>query len=147
MQPTTPFNTRSWTVIAAEAVGWLAVIALFYGQRWEGLSTFARAALVVAWGGYAVMRFCSLIHWHRDAQRGEGLEQQFIQVGVAAVYGFCIATTAAVSHVASFLIYPVAFVLAGVTAINLTLLYLYHKDKSTVPINFYSHRKHLQEDA
>lgn len=146
MQPTTPFNTRSWSVPVCEIAGAAAVIVLFYAQRWAGLSTPARVALLVAWLGYAFMRFCGLKRWHPTAARGEGLEQQFMQVAVAAAYGFCIASLAAVLHI-SILIYPVAIVLAGVSAINATLILFHCKDKSTIPINYYSHRKYLQEDA
>lgn len=129
-----------------EIAGAMAVVVLFYGQRWAGLSMTAKAALLVAWLGYAFIRCCGLKRWHPSAARGEGLEQQFMQVAVAAVYGFFIATLAAVLHIST-LIYWVAIVLAGVAAINATLILFHYKDKSTVPINYYSHRKYLQEDA
>ncbi|PIR21449.1 MAG: hypothetical protein COV45_01495 [Deltaproteobacteria bacterium CG11_big_fil_rev_8_21_14_0_20_47_16] len=93
------------------------------------------------------MRFCSLWHWHHQAKRGEGIEQQFTQVAVAAIYGFLVTNLAALSHILAFLIYPIAVVLASVSAINATLLYLWYKDPSRVPVNFYSHRKFINEDT
>lgn len=147
MQPTTPFNPQSWTVRAAEVAAWLACAAFLYWHRWEGLSLATTIATGVVWWGYAFMRLCSVVHWHRDARRGEGIEQQFMQVAVAAVYGLLVATLAAVAHIGQFLIYVVAVVLAAVSAINATLLYLFHKDDSTLPINYYSHKKYSPEDA
>ncbi len=147
MQPTTPFNTRSWTVRAAEVAAWLACAVFLYWHRWEGLSIATLTATGVAWAGYIFMRFCSMVHWHKDAQRGEGIEQQFIQVSVVAIYGLLIATVAASTHTCLFLIYIAAVVLAAVSAINATLLYLYHQDDSNVPVNYYSHKKFTQEDA
>lgn len=147
MQPTTPFNTQSWTVRAAEVVAWIACATLFYWNRWESLSTSIHVALLVSWIGYLFIRFCSMVHWHKNARRGEGIEQHFIQMKVVAVYGFLIATITALIHVPLVLIYPVAAILTVVSAINATMLYLYRKDTSTVPTNYYSHRKFTQEDA
>lgn len=147
MQPTTPFNPQRWTVRAAEVAAWLACAAFLYWHRWEGLSPTTTIATGVVWGGYLFMRFCSLVHWHRGARRGEGIEQQFMQVSVAAVYGLLVATLTAMAHTGTFLIYAVAVVLVAVSAINATLLYLFHKDDSTLPINYYSHKKYSPEDA
>lgn len=146
MQPTTPFKTGTWTTRIAEIVGWGLFVAFWVWGRWTDLSFATHTALVLAWAGYAFIRFCSLVHWHRNATRGEGLEQQFMQVGVAAIYGFAITNLVATAHVAMALIYPIAVVLLAVSAINATLLYIYRKDRSTVPINFYSHRKSNEEE-
>lgn len=147
MQPTTPFNTQSWTILAAEGVGWLTCAALIYWHRWVGLSTTMLAALVIAVMAYAFIRICSMVHWHTGAQRGEGIEQHFIQMKVVAVYGFLIAAVATTAHAPAVLVCIIAALLVIVSAINATLLYLYRKDTSSVPVNYYSHRKSTQEDA
>lgn len=147
MQPTTPFNTQSWTIRAAEIASWLACAVFLYWRRWEGLSTATIIATGIVWAGYAFMRFCSAIHWHKGAQRGEGIEQHFTQVSVVAIYGLLIATVAAATHAGLFLIYVIAVILTAVSAIDATVLYLFHKDKSTVPTNYYSHNKYTSEDA
>lgn len=146
MQPTTPFNTTNWTVRVSEVVGGLSLVIFLYFKRWQGLSTPAAIAFTVAVIGYAFIRSCSLVRWHPRAERGEGLEQQFIQVGVAARYGLAIAAIAAVAHL-GFLIYPIAIVLAGVSAINATLLCIHARDQSTVPVNFFSHHKINEEES
>lgn len=147
MQPTTPFNARSWTIRGSEIAGWIALAILYYWQRWDGLSTTAQLALAIIWAGYAFMRLCSLIRWHKNAHPGEGLEQNFSQLSVAAIYGFAVANVAAITHILVFLVYPIALILAAISGINATLLYIFSKDTSTVPINYYSHRKYLEEDA
>lgn len=146
MQPSTPFNTHSRTLMASEFLGWFMAAVLFWSGRWTGLSTGLQVALVTAWASYTLLRIFSLRRWYPGATRGEGLEQHFAQMKVVAIYGFFAATVAAVSHILSFLIYPIAVVMGGVTLITLTLIYLYKKDKSAVPINFYSHRKFLREE-
>lgn len=146
MQPTTPFKTGTWTTRITEIVAWSLFVAFWVWGRWTDLSFATHTALVLTWAGYAFIRFCSLVHWHRNAARGEGLEQQFMQVGVAAIYGFAITNLVATAHVVMALIYPIAIVLLAVSAINATLLYIYRKDRSTVPINFYSHRKSNEEE-
>lgn len=125
----------------------MACAALFYWPRWADLSTASRVALLIAWTAYAFIRFCSMVHWHKDAQRGEGIEQHFIQMKVVAIYGFLIATISAVAHVPLLLIYAAAIILTTVSAINATILYLYHKDASSIPTNYYSHHKFTREDA
>lgn len=147
MQPTTPFNTQSRAVIVAEIAGYLACAALFYWNRWTGLSTASHVALITAWAAYLFIRYCSMVRWHNSAQRGEGIEQHFIQMKVVAVYGFFFATIAAVFHAPLALTCGIATILVLVSAINATLLYLYRKDTSVVPVNYYSHRKATQEDA
>lgn len=147
MQIAKPFNTQSWTIRAAEFAGWMACAALLYWNRWTGLSTTAHVALIVATAAYAFIRFCSLVHWYKDARRGEGIEQHFIQMKVIAVYGFLFATITAVIHAPSFLITIIATILTAISAINATMLYLHRKDTSTTPINYYSHKKFTQEDA
>lgn len=146
MQPTTPFKTGSWTTRIAEALGWVLFAAFWVWHRWKGLSLPLHIALGLSWAGYAFVRFCSLFHWHRHANRGEGLEQQFMQMGVVSAYAWAITTLVATTHLFTFLIYPVALVLIVVSAINATLLYIYSKDRSRVPINFYSHRKSNEEE-
>lgn len=146
MQPSTPFNTHSWSLKAGEFLAWLLVAILFWSGRWAGLSTGTKIALIVAWASYTLLRIFSLRRWYPGATRGEGLEQHFSQMKVVAIYGFLAATVAAVSHILSFLIYPIAVVMGGVTLITLTLIYLYKKDTSSIPINFYSHRKFLREE-
>lgn len=147
MQPTTPFNTQSWTIRAAEIVAWLGCVAFFYWNRWEGLSTATHVALITAWMAYLFIRFCSIVHWHKGARRGEGIEQHFIQMTVVAVYGFLIATLTAIIHIPLILLYPIAAILVIISTINATMLYLLNKDTSTVPTNYYSHHKFTREDA
>lgn len=147
MQPTTPFKTQSWILHASELLAWLATAALFFWNRWDLLSSLSKTVLIVSWFAYILIRVCSLWRWHRTAARGEGLERHFTQLGVAAIYGALVASLAALSNILSFLIFPVAIVLSIVCAINMTLLYLWCKDKSHVPVNYYSHRKFTQEDA
>ncbi len=147
MQPTTPFNAQSWTVRVCEIAGWIMLAIFGYWHRWTGLSIAAHVALAIAWAGYAFIRLCSVVHWHKNARPGEGIEQNFSQLSVAGIYGFVIVNAAAFTHILAFLIYPAALVLAVVSGINATLLYIYSKDTSTVPINYYSHRKYIEEDA
>lgn len=147
MQPTTPFNTQSQTIVAAELLGYLACAALFYWNRWAGMSIAGHVALAIAWAAYLFIRYCSVVHWHKNAQRGEGIEQHFIQMKVVAVYGFLAATLTTIAHAPVAITCFIAALLAVVSAINATLLYLYRKDTSSVPINYYSHRKATQEDA
>lgn len=147
MQPTTPFNPQSWTIRAAEIVAWLGCVAFFYWKRWEGLSTATHVALSIVWMAYIFIRFCSMVHWHKGAQRGEGIQQHFIQMKVVAIYGLLVATITAIIHIPLFLIYVVAVIFAVVSAINATMLHLYRKDTSTIPTNYYSHHKFTQEDA
>ncbi len=147
MQPTTPFNTKSWKNTIAELIGWVAFVLFWYGDRFDGLSTVVLSALGITWGGYAIMRLCSLMHWHKGARRGEGIEQQFTQVSVVAIYGFAIATLVATLHVGTTLIYLTAVVLSAVSAINITLMLISRRDTSTVPINYYSHRKSAEEES
>jgi hypothetical protein len=147
MQPTTPFKTGSWNTRAAEIIGWVLLAAFWYWDRWATLSLPMHIALGVSWSGYIFVRLCSLVHWHRNAQRGEGLEQHFMQMGVVASYAWAITNLVAAAHFFTLLIYLVAAVLATVSAINATLLYIYNKDRSTVPINFYSHRKTNEEES
>lgn len=147
MQPATPFNPQSWTVRATEVASWLACGAFLLWHRWEGLTLATTIATGVVWAGYIFMRFCSMVHWHKGARRGEGIEQHFIQVSVVAIYGLLIATVAAATHTGMFLTYATAVALSAVSAINATLLYLHHKDDSTLPINYYSHKKYTPEDA
>lgn len=146
MQPTTPFKTGGWTIRAIEWVGWILFAAFLFWNRWEGLSLPIHIALGLSWAGSIFIRFCSLVHWHRNATRGEGLEQQFMQIGVVSIYGWAITNLVATAHVLTFLIYPVAAILMTLSAINATLLYIYSKDRSTVPINYYSHRKTNEEE-
>lgn len=146
MQPTTPFKTGSWTIRAIELAGWVLFAAFWVWNRWTGMSLATHIALGLAWTGYAFVRICSLIHWHHNAQRGEGLEQQFMQMGVVGAVGWAITNLVATTHFITFLIYPIAVLLIAVSAINATLLYIYSKDRSTVPINFYSHRKTNEEE-
>lgn len=146
MQPSTPFNTHSRTLWAAEILGALLAAALFWSGRWAGLSTGIQVALVVAWASYLALRLFSLRRWYPGPTRGEGLEQHFSQMKVAATYGFLAATVAAISHILSFLIYPIAVVMGFVTLITLTLIYLHKKDTSPIPVNFFSHRKYLREE-
>lgn len=147
MQPTTPFNTKSWKNNVAELIGWVAFGLFWYGDRFNALSTTVLMALGITWGGYTIMRLCSLLPWHKGARRGEGIEQQFTQVSVVAIYGFATANLVAVLHVATGIIFLTAVILAAVSAINITLLLIYRRDTSTVPINYYSHRKSAEEES
>lgn len=145
MQPTTPFNAKSPIAIASEVLGWGLLAITLYGGRLSQLPWPAALALLGMIVAFVFVRFCSLRRWHPNAAPDEGLGRQFQQILVPSRALFACGTTIALIQWGFPLLYISSALLIIVALINATLIYIYTKDPSTVPVNLYSHRKTVEE--
>lgn len=90
---------------------------------------------------YLFLRFCALWRWHPLAKRYEGLELHFKKVMIPTSYILAVFSGIGYFTGAAFPLW-LAIALFGIMIyVNITLLYLFRKDKNKTPINYYSGNK------
>jgi len=135
------FNHRSPTLYVVEA---LAVIGLI-GVGWRiafsdlGWLSWLLFAIVVAL--YAFIRFCTSVHWYKDAERYEGIELQFKKAMSPTVYIILLGSILFQIIPSSVDLIVIIFMLGVVAHVNVILLYLHYRDKQELPINYFTKNK------
>lgn len=133
------FHHRSVAIPIVEVLGVCALIGMF----WRSTHAAAGIAVGIACGlaalCYGFLRICATIRWYDHAAPGCGIELHFKKVLSATVYILLIGGL-------FFQWFPhlsipcvMAAILALIAHINIVLIYLHHRDTSTLPINHFSH--------
>lgn len=137
------FDRKSLVVKLMEISGLIFTAMLFAAGWYKKLLFINKLVFLFYLLEYLFIKACAVIHWYKDAERGEGIELQFIKAVVPTSYilaltGFLLLIGAPVA-----LVYFSAFLLAVIAHVNVILLYLHLKDTDSSPVNYYSHNKYL----
>ncbi len=89
------------------------------------------------------LRFCATKRWYPNAKRYEGIELQFKKAMIPTSYMMALTSSVGYFTGSTFLLWPVIILIGIIAHVNVILLYLHFKDKSTTPVNYYSGNKYL----
>lgn len=155
------FHYTSKFLLLLEAIGVLGLITLII-TWWPGnKSIVTNIFFSILFVIYLLIRFFATFEWYNeDGQKGfsfnkrkkvegplnfnyPGIELQFKKALVPTSYILPIFTWLLVIGAPSFLLYIAVILLAIILHVNIILFYFYIRDNGSLPVNHFTHNKHI----
>ena len=156
------FNKESWAVYVTEGLGVLTLLALIVSWWPGGQAVIWQILFFLYVLEYLFIRFFSTFRWYDDDGRNtfrwqwiwdkkdvsaenkyEGIEVHLKKSMVPPSYILPLFNILLLAGApGAILIFPVVF-LTIIAHVNVILIYFHIKDKETLPVNFFTHNKHL----
>lgn len=132
------FNRFSKAVYAAEAAGVVLTLLWMREMRIDSPTAGEGVLFALYLLAYLFLRFCATKRWHPRERRFEGLELHFKKIMIPTSY--ILVTASAVGWLGGVYLHLLAtLIFLGIMVyVNATLLYLWHRDPSQTPVNYYS---------
>lgn len=137
------FNKESKVVYAMEALGILVLAALVMTWWPAGKSAAIKTAFYLFVGLYIFIRIFATVRWYKNAARYEGIELQFKKALVPTSYIIPIFGGAVLFGAPPYILYFADLLLIVIAHVNIILIYFHVKDRESLPVNYFTHNKHL----
>lgn len=157
------FNKNSKIVYVMEALG-IACLVFFLATGRIGSETIP--SKILFWFfvlEYLFIRFFASVQWynnegrkklgfniqnifkgHNKGSRYRGIELQFKKALVPTAYIIPVFSILILLTLPISVLYIAVILMAVIIHVNIILIYFYIKDNETLPVNFYTHNKHLR---
>lgn len=156
------FNRESKVVMAMEIIG-LFFLSLIVIEWWSAVKTAGvKTALFLYILIYLIIRAFASLSWYdknglnrlfppklkikapAEGEKYQGIELQFKKAMVPTSYILAIFSGLLLGGAPGWILYIAVFLLIVIVHVNFILLYFHIKDKETLPINYFTHNKHLK---
>lgn len=152
------FNKESKVVYTMEVLG-LVCLILLLTIWWPGGKNFwPQLAFYLFILEYAFIRICAMAKWYDKDGRNtfiltkpykrdtkyEGIELQFKKALVPTSYIMAVFGGLLIAGAPAFVLYIGDFLLAVIAHVNVILIYFHIKDNEPLPVNHFTHNKHLR---
>jgi hypothetical protein len=141
------FNKESKVVYAMEIVGIACLAGLVFTWWPSGKSLATQIAFYLFVGLYLFIRVFATVRWYKNAARFEGIESQFKKALVPTSYILALISGLLLIGAPAFILYIADFILLIITHVNVILIYFHIRDRETLPVNYFTHNKHLTDTS
>lgn len=158
------FNKESKVVYTMEIVGAVLLITLLVHWWPSGRPIAHQVAFYLFIIEYILIRFCVVVKWYDEdgknafilplpgtgnrqpgtgKEKYKGIDLQFKKAMVPTSYILALISALLLIGAPAAVLYFADFLLAVIVHVNIILIYFHVKDKETLPVNYFTHNRHL----
>lgn len=141
------FNKESKIVYVMEALGVIGIFTLIATSWPVGKTIIQLAGFYTFIGLYIFIRIFASLRWYRNAERYEGIELQFKKALVPTSYIMPMFSALLLLGSPAFVLYFADLLLIVIAHVNVILIYFHLRDHESLPVNYFTHNKHLTETS